>query len=136
MQVDSSASLLDALTSASSPASSVSNLDEESDADGCHCVQVGATAYNEGSSRSHTLIRLSVESSERPDPDADPRAAVARTLSFLNLIDLAGSESAKVCPSTVAVLFEPALHALCWHFCLLPGAHHRLPGHRIYGLAN
>lgn len=59
-------------------------------------AQVGATAYNEGSSRSHTLIRLSVESSERPDPDADPRAAVARTLSFLNLIDLAGSESAKV----------------------------------------
>ncbi|KAK9821387.1 hypothetical protein WJX74_007412 [Apatococcus lobatus] len=58
--------------------------------------KVGATAYNEGSSRSHTLIRLSVESSERPDPDADPRAAVARTLSFLNLIDLAGSESAKV----------------------------------------
>lgn len=41
-------------------------------------------------------MRLSVESSERPGPDADPRIHVARTLSFLNLIDLAGSESARV----------------------------------------
>ena len=60
-------------------------------------LQVSATAFNEGSSRSHTIMRLSVESSERPGPDADPRIHVARTLSFLNLIDLAGSESAKVC---------------------------------------
>ena len=58
--------------------------------------QVSATAYNEGSSRSHTILRLSIESSERPSPDADPTAKVDRTLSFLNLIDLAGSESAKV----------------------------------------
>jgi len=57
---------------------------------------VSATAFNEGSSRSHTIMRLSVESSERPGPDADPRIHVARTLSFLNLIDLAGSESARV----------------------------------------
>lgn len=42
-------------------------------------------------------MRLSIESSERPGPDADPRIHVARTLSFLNLIDLAGSESARVC---------------------------------------
>ena len=60
-------------------------------------MQVSATAFNEGSSRSHTIMRLSIESSERPGPDADPRIHVARTLSFLNLIDLAGSESAKVC---------------------------------------
>lgn len=79
-------------------------------------MQVGATAYNEGSSRSHTLIRLSVESSERPDPDADPRAAVARTLSFVNLIDLAGSESAKVClshppPSPPGRRAPPSIHS-------------------------
>ena len=58
-------------------------------------MQVSATSFNEGSSRSHTILRLSVESSERPDLDADPNRSVARTLSFLNLIDLAGSESAK-----------------------------------------
>ena len=58
-------------------------------------MQVSATSFNEGSSRSHTILRLSVESSERPDVDADPNCSVARTLSFLNLIDLAGSESAR-----------------------------------------
>lgn len=57
--------------------------------------KVSATSFNEGSSRSHTILRLSVESSERPDVDADFNCSVARTLSFLNLIDLAGSESAK-----------------------------------------
>lgn len=57
--------------------------------------KVSATSFNEGSSRSHTLLRLSIESSERPDMDAGPNSSVARTLSFLNLIDLAGSESAK-----------------------------------------
>lgn len=57
--------------------------------------QVSATTFNEGSSRSHTLLRLSVESSVRPDVDADPDLDLARTLSFLNIIDLAGSESAK-----------------------------------------
>lgn len=56
---------------------------------------MSATSFNEGSSRSHTILRLSVESSERPDVDADFNCSVARTLSFLNLIDLAGSESAK-----------------------------------------
>lgn len=58
-------------------------------------LQVSATSFNEGSSRSHTILRLSVESSERPDVEADFNCGVARTLSFLNLIDLAGSESAK-----------------------------------------
>ena len=52
--------------------------------------QVSATTYNEGSSRSHTILRLTIESSERPDPDAPPSQHVARTLSVLNLIDLAG----------------------------------------------
>ena len=58
-------------------------------------MQVSATQYNEDSSRSHTIVRVSIESSERPDPGAPPDAAVTRTLSVLNLIDLAGSESAK-----------------------------------------
>ena len=56
---------------------------------------MSATTFNEGSSRSHTLLRLSIESSVRPDVDADPNLDLARTLSFLNIIDLAGSESAK-----------------------------------------
>lgn len=56
---------------------------------------MSATTFNEGSSRSHTLLRLSIESSVRPDVDADPNLSIARTLSFLNIIDLAGSESAK-----------------------------------------
>lgn len=59
-------------------------------------LQVSATAFNDGSSRSHTIIRLSIEASDRPEHHADPNAPVARTLSFLHLIDLAGSESAKV----------------------------------------
>ncbi|GAB4823550.1 hypothetical protein N2152v2_010596 [Parachlorella kessleri] len=58
--------------------------------------KVSATAFNEGSSRSHTIIRLSIEASDRPEATTDPNAPVARTLSFLHLIDLAGSESAKV----------------------------------------
>ena len=56
---------------------------------------MSATTFNEGSSRSHTILRLSIESSVRPDVDADPNLDLARTLSFLNMIDLAGSESAK-----------------------------------------
>lgn len=61
-----------------------------------HTVQVSATAFNEGSSRSHTIIRLSIEASDRPEFNADPNAPIGRTISFLHLIDLAGSESAKV----------------------------------------
>ena len=71
-------------------------LDSNPKASELMLLQVSSTAFNEGSSRSHTIMRLSIESSERPGPDADPRIHVARTLSFLNLIDLAGSESAKV----------------------------------------
>ena len=71
--------------------------------------------FNEGSSRSHTIMRLSVESSERPGPDADPRIHVARTLSFLNLIDLAGSESARVCQK---LHFLPKIASLgLFHHC-------------------
>ena len=58
--------------------------------------KTSATAFNEGSSRSHTIIRLTLEASDRADDYTDPNARLGRTLSFLNLIDLAGSESAKV----------------------------------------
>ena len=60
-------------------------------------MQVSATSYNEGSSRSHTILRLTIESSERPDPDAPASQHVARTLSVLNLIDLAGAHTAASC---------------------------------------
>jgi len=56
---------------------------------------VGATSYNEGSSRSHTILRVAVESSAAPGSAAAARGD-PRTLSYLNLIDLAGSESARV----------------------------------------
>ena len=53
---------------------------------------------NTDSSRSHTIMRLRLESSPRPDA-SDPLGMQPRTLSFLNIIDLAGSESAKVRPT-------------------------------------
>lgn len=52
--------------------------------------KVGNTSYNEYSSRSHTIIRLAIESGAAGDQQG------ARTLSLLHLIDLAGSESARV----------------------------------------
>ena len=57
--------------------------------------KTSATAFNEGSSRSHTIIRLSIEANDRPEFATDPDARVGRTLSFLTMVDLAGSESAK-----------------------------------------
>ncbi|KAK9846023.1 hypothetical protein WJX81_008630 [Elliptochloris bilobata] len=58
--------------------------------------KTSATALNKASSRSHTILRLSIESSARA-ADVAPGGAppVARTLSALHLIDLAGSESAR-----------------------------------------
>jgi hypothetical protein len=58
--------------------------------------KTSATAFNEGSSRSHTIIRITIEASDRAEGSTDPNLRLGRTLSFLNLIDLAGSESAKV----------------------------------------
>lgn len=57
--------------------------------------KIGATAFNEGSSRSHTVIRISIEASDRPEFASDPNSHIGRTLSFLTMVDLAGSESAK-----------------------------------------
>jgi len=57
--------------------------------------KTSATAFNEGSSRSHTIIRLAIEANERPEFAEDPNAVVGRTMSYLTMVDLAGSESAK-----------------------------------------
>ena len=78
--------------------------------------QVSATTYNEGSSRSHTILRLTIESSERPDPDAPPSQHVARTLSVLNLIDLAGTH----------INIQAACCGAVLHITLLPGRHPHL----------
>ncbi|KAK4432769.1 Kinesin-like protein NACK2 [Sesamum alatum] len=51
--------------------------------------QVGETALNDKSSRSHQIIRLTIESSLREDSEC-----VKSFLSSLNLVDLAGSERA------------------------------------------
>lgn len=57
--------------------------------------KIGATAFNEGSSRSHTVIKVSIEASDRPEFATNPNAHIGRTLSSLTMVDLAGSESAK-----------------------------------------
>jgi len=80
--------------------------------------KVGSTAFNEDSSRSHIICRFCIETSDREEEgeeaqdrdgeentdaegDVKMKGGVAqnddipRTLSYLNLIDLAGSESAK-----------------------------------------
>lgn len=57
--------------------------------------KTAATAFNEGSSRSHTILRLMVEARDRPGANTDPSFRGRRTFSQLNLIDLAGSESAR-----------------------------------------
>ena len=58
--------------------------------------KIGATAFNEGSSRSHTVIKITIEASDRPEFMKDPmKTAAARTVSSLTMVDLAGSESAK-----------------------------------------
>lgn len=56
---------------------------------------VGSTDMNETSSRAHTLFKLIIESRQRGDSSDSPVRA-----SFLNLIDLAGSENAKMTSST------------------------------------
>ncbi|SJX64593.1 related to Kinesin [Sporisorium reilianum f. sp. reilianum] len=58
---------------------------------------VGATDWNERSSRSHTCFKITIESWERSDQDASAGSAETRlgkkvTVSELCLIDLAGSE--------------------------------------------
>eukprot|EP01094_Clydonella_sp_ATCC50884_P001310 TRINITY_DN10990_c0_g1_i1.p1 TRINITY_DN10990_c0_g1~~TRINITY_DN10990_c0_g1_i1.p1 ORF type:complete len:223 (+),score=47.30 TRINITY_DN10990_c0_g1_i1:60-728(+) len=58
---------------------------------------VGATNFNETSSRSHTVFRVVIESKERQEMDGSEgaerrRKAAAVRLSVLNVIDLAGSE--------------------------------------------
>jgi centromeric protein E len=56
---------------------------------------IGSTDMNESSSRAHTVFKLIIESRKRGDStDAPVRS------SFLNLIDLAGSENAKMTNST------------------------------------
>jgi hypothetical protein len=57
--------------------------------------KTSATAFNEGSSRSHTVIRLAIEANDRPEFANEPGDRVGRTLSYLTMVDLAGSESAK-----------------------------------------
>lgn len=64
-------------------------------AEGNENRKTSATAFNEGSSRSHTVIRLSIEANERAEYSSEADARVGRTLSYLTMVDLAGSESAR-----------------------------------------
>lgn len=59
---------------------------------------MGATAFNEDSSRSHTITRVLVEVVDAAAAGAGGQAHAGsgrRTLACLDLIDLAGSESAR-----------------------------------------
>lgn len=54
--------------------------------------QTGATAMNAGSSRSHSILAITVETSYKDDPEQEePKYKVGK----LNLVDLAGSERQK-----------------------------------------
>eukprot|EP00775_Hariotina_reticulata_P007746 gene7746-7945_t len=61
--------------------------------------KVSSTAYNDQSSRSHTLCRLLVESAPSSADVAGPGAATSRTSAWLTLVDLAGSEGARAATS-------------------------------------
>ncbi|KAG2496425.1 hypothetical protein HYH03_005649 [Edaphochlamys debaryana] len=66
---------------------------------GDHNRKVSATAFNEDSSRSHTITRIIVESAAQAAPAAEggerPPKSRCHTVAVLSLIDLAGSESAR-----------------------------------------
>jgi len=56
--------------------------------------KVGATKMNEGSSRSHSILTITIESSEK-STDKDGQEAVSYKVGKLNMVDLAGSERQK-----------------------------------------
>ena len=56
--------------------------------------KVGSTNMNERSSRSHTIFRLRIESSNRVSDDETMTEGEQIMASQLNLVDLAGSEKA------------------------------------------
>jgi len=58
-----------------------------------HSKQVSSTAYNDQSSRSHTLCRLLVESSPNSADTAGPGVVTTRTTAWLTLVDLAGADT-------------------------------------------
>lgn len=64
---------------------------------------VGATAMNAGSSRSHSIFSITIESSS-PGPDGKPRIKAGK----LHLVDLAGSERQSKTGATGARLVEAA----------------------------
>ncbi|KAH7523548.1 hypothetical protein FEM48_Zijuj06G0023600 [Ziziphus jujuba var. spinosa] len=65
--------------------------------------KVGETALNEASSRSHQILRLTIESSAREYGDSEKQSTLAATV---NLVDLAGSERSSQALSAGARLKE------------------------------
>jgi hypothetical protein len=47
--------------------------------------KIGATAFNEGSSRSHTVIKITIEASDRPEFLKD-KTACGRYVAFVRLV--------------------------------------------------
>ncbi len=56
--------------------------------------KVGATKMNEGSSRSHSILTITIESSEK-SKDKEGNETVSYKVGKLNMVDLAGSERQK-----------------------------------------
>jgi hypothetical protein len=56
--------------------------------------RVGATKMNEGSSRSHSILTITIESSEKK-VDKEGNETVGYKVGKLNMVDLAGSERQK-----------------------------------------
>jgi len=69
-----------------------------------HPKQVSSTAYNDQSSRSHTLCRLLVESSTNGADLAGPGVVATKTTAWLTLVDLAGADRAAHYESTFHIV--------------------------------
>lgn len=57
--------------------------------------KVGATKMNEGSSRSHSILTITIESSETKMDEKTSKESVHYKVGKLNMVDLAGSERQK-----------------------------------------
>lgn len=73
--------------------------------------KVSQTQYNDASSRSHTLCRVTIESCNEGRRD--------RMISVLNLIDLAGSESGRAATTTNHRMEGSYINKVCHGFMSL-----------------
>ena len=78
--------------------------------------KVGATKMNEGSSRSHSILTITIESSEKMK-DKEGNETVHYKVGKLNMVDLAGSERQKKTEASGARLEEA--NSINWSLTVL-----------------